>query len=82
MYLTNVDRPILKQNIKLKLKPAAAIESVRIFSMPCKIKDTDINAMFSGLIRLVREKASQEQNEKYLQLKLKYQHFLMQELNV
>lgn len=65
-------KPILKQNIKLTLKPLHNIESVTIFTMPSKIQDKDIIAMFKGVMGLMREKLQQEQTEKYLKLKLKY----------
>lgn len=65
--------PILKQNIKLHIKGVNKIEPVKIFSMPSKIKDSDINAMFNGLLNLIKEKFKQEQCEKYLNLKLKYE---------
>ena len=65
-------KPILKQNIKLTLKPLHNIESVNIFTMPSKIQDKDIIAMFKGVMGLMREKLQQEQTEKYLKLKLKY----------
>ena len=65
-------KPILKQNIKLTLKPLHNIESVNIFAMPSKIQDKDIIAMFKGVMGLMREKLQQEQTEKYLKLKLKY----------
>lgn len=64
--------PILKQNIKFNLKALDSIESIKIFTMPSKIKDRDIMAMFNGLLTLLREKVQQEQSEKYLRLKLKY----------
>ena len=65
--------PILKQNIRLHLKGANLLEPIKIFAMPSTIKDRDIMAMFNGLLRLVKEKAQQEQCEKYLNLKLKYE---------
>ncbi|MBQ7880549.1 MAG: hypothetical protein IJ358_01740 [Clostridia bacterium] len=65
-------KPILKQNYKLTLKPLSRLENINIFAMPSKIKDKDIIAMFKGLLSLVKEKAQQEQTEKYLKLKLKY----------
>ena len=40
--------------------------------MPTRIKNSDINAMFNGLLGLIKDKFNQEQNEKYLQLKLQY----------
>ena len=64
--------PILKQNIFLQLKPLSKLESIKIFAMPTKIQDKDIVAMFKGLLALMREKNQQEQTEKYLNLKLKY----------
>ena len=42
------------------------------FLVSSKIKNRDITSMFNGLLTLVKEQARQEQNEKYLQLKLKY----------
>ncbi|MBQ8522357.1 MAG: hypothetical protein IJ458_01680 [Clostridia bacterium] len=62
----------LKQNLRLHLKRVDKLESIHIFSMPTKIRDSDISAMFNGLLALLREKVKQEQNEKYLLLKLKY----------
>ena len=70
--MINKIKPILKQNILLKLKPILALNSVRIFTMPTRIQDNDITSMFKGLLSLLREKIQQEQTEKYLQLKLKY----------
>ena len=63
---------ILKQNLFLKLKPLSKLECIKIFAMPTKIQDKDILAMFKGLLALMREKNQQEQTEKYLNLKLKY----------
>jgi len=64
--------PIIKYAIKLKLKAIKSLENINIFTMPTRIKNQDLTAMFSGLISLVREKVRQEQVEKYLRLKLKY----------
>ena len=63
---------ILKQPLHLKLKSLKALESINIFSMPSRVSDKDITAMFNGLLCLLREKIQQEQSEKYLRLKLKY----------
>ena len=65
--------PVLKQNIKLHIKSVNKLEPVKIFSMPSKIKDSDINAMFNGLLNLIKEKFKQDECEKYLNLKLKYE---------
>ncbi|MBQ7798592.1 MAG: hypothetical protein IJ371_05665 [Clostridia bacterium] len=65
-------KALLKQNLKLKLKPLTNLTSIKIFAMPTRIKDRDIQAMFNGLLTLLREKIQQEQSEKYLRLKLKY----------
>ena len=65
--------PKLKQRLQVKLKAINRIESINIFTMPTKIKDRDISAMFNGLLALLREKVQQEQSEKYLRLKLKYE---------
>ena len=65
-------KPILKQSYKLNLKPISKLENITIFTMPTKIKDKDILSMFKGLVMLLEEKAQQEQSEKYLNLKLKY----------
>lgn len=72
LALKPIFKPLLKNNIHLQLKSMHKLESVRIFTMPTKIKDRDINAMFSGLLALLKEKVQQEQSEKYLHLKLKY----------
>ena len=65
-------KPILKQHTKTRLKPLNKIEHINICTLPTKINDKDIMAMFNGIIRLVREKINQEQTEKFLKLKLKY----------
>ncbi len=65
-------KSILKQNIKLKLKPLKSLENINIFSMPPCIQDQDIVAMFKAIISLMREKINQEQTQKFLALKLKY----------
>ena len=70
--LNIIYHPILKQPINAKLIPLSKLESIKIFAMPTKIKDKDIIAMFKGLLALMREKNQQEQTEKYLNLKLKY----------
>jgi len=71
--IKNSYTPVLKQNIfYIKLKALKKLEYVRIFALPSKIKDRDINAMFNGLVALLKEKIQQEQIEKYLQLKLNY----------
>jgi len=67
-----IKKPILKCRIKLKLKPLHNLENINILAIPSCIKDTDIIAMFKGLINLLREKFQQEQVEKFLNLKLKY----------
>ena len=68
----NIFKPILKQKCKLILKPLNRLENIHIFAMPTKIQDKDIMAMFKGVINLMREKIQQEQTEKFLKLKLKY----------
>ena len=65
-------KPILKQCQHFKLKSLNKLENINIFAMPTRIKDRDIQAMFSGLISLLKEKIKQEESEKYLRLKLKY----------
>jgi len=65
-------KPTLKQPIKLKLKPLTSLENINIFAMPPKIHDKDIISMFKGILNLVSEKIRQEQTEKFLILKLKY----------
>ena len=65
-------KPVLKQNCKLILKPLAKLENIHIFAMPSRIQDKDILAMFKGVLGLMREKIQQEQTEKFLKLKLKY----------
>lgn len=73
LAIKNSYMPILKQStFSIKLKALKDLEYVRIFALPSKIKDRDIYAMFNGLIALLKEKIQQEQTEKYLQLKLKY----------
>ena len=68
----NLYKRTLKQKCNLKLKPLKALETVHIFAMPTKIQDKDITAMFKGVLNLMREKIQQEQTEKFLTLKLKY----------
>ncbi len=75
-------KPFVKQPIYLKLKPMYKLESIHIFSMPTRIKDRDIKAMFNGLLGLLREKERQEQNEKYFQLQLKYNRLKQVYLNL
>lgn len=65
-------KPILKQNVRLVLKPLTKLENINIFAMPSRIQDADIISMFKGVMRLMREKIQQEQTEKFLTLKLKY----------
>ena len=48
------------------------LEFINIFAIPSRINEHDIHSMFNGLISLIREKIQQEQTEKYLRLKLKY----------
>ena len=69
---TNNYYPILKQKISVHLKPLNSLNSITIYSIPTRIKDRDIIAMFNGVSQLLREKIKQEYNEKYLNLKLKY----------
>ncbi|MBO5910250.1 MAG: hypothetical protein J6Q15_01940 [Clostridia bacterium] len=56
-------KPILKQPQQLKLKSISRLESIHIFAMPTRIRNTDITAMFNGLLALIREKSQQEQSE-------------------
>ena len=63
---------IIKQKTLIKLKALSKLEDINIFAMPTRIKDGDIKAMFNGLLALLGEKIKQEQTEKYLRLKLKY----------
>ena len=72
LVMRNLHTPILKQKILFKLKPLSKLEDINIFAMPSRIKDGDIKAMFNGLLALLGEKIKQEQTEKYLRLKLKY----------
>ena len=65
-------KPILKQTFKLRLKALPSLENIKIFAIPTRIKDSDILAMFKGVISLIREKIQQEQTERFLNLKLKY----------
>ena len=71
LALTSHFTPIIKQPQHLKLRSLSRLDSVNIFSMPNRIKNSDITAMFNGLLQLVKENSRQEQNEKYLQLKLR-----------
>ena len=71
MNLNNF-KPVLKQHTPIKLKPLSALEHVKIFAIPSRIQDKDITSLFKGLLTLLREKVQQEQTEKYLLLKLKY----------
>ena len=64
--------PIIKQAQSIKLSRVSRLESVNIFSIPNQIKNDDINAMFNGLLRLIKDTCQQEQSEKYLRLKLQY----------
>jgi len=66
------NKPMLKHPIAIRLKSLPRLESINIFTMPSRIKDRDINAMFNGLIALIKEKVQQEQSERYLRLQLKY----------
>ena len=70
--MKNLHTSIIKQRILFKLKPLSQLEDINIFAMPTRIKDGDIKAMFNGLLALLGEKIKQEQTEKYLRLKLKY----------
>ena len=63
---------IIKQAQNVKLSKVSRLESVNIFSIPNQIKNDDINAMFNGLLRLIKDSYQQKQNEKYLKLKLQY----------
>ena len=63
---------IIKQAQNVKLSKVSRLESINIFSIPNQIKNDDINAMFNGLLRLIKDSYQQEQNEKYLKLKLQY----------
>ena len=65
-------KPILKQNIKLKLIPIKMLENINIFTLPSRIQESDIMAMFKGIMNLMREKIKQEQSQNFLALKLKY----------
>lgn len=64
--------PVIKQRLDIKLKGLASLNHIHIFAMPTRIKNNDINAMFNGLMGLIKEKVAQEYSEKYLQLKLQY----------
>ena len=66
-------KPIIKQYIHLNLKPLSKLENIKIFTMPTRIRDKDIIAMFKGVLNLMREQIRQEQTEKFLHLKLKYE---------
>ncbi|MFQ6724199.1 MAG: hypothetical protein ACLRFE_02570 [Clostridia bacterium] len=68
----NLIKPTIKKPQKVALKPLDKFESIKIFAIPSRINDKDIRSMFNGLIRLIEEKARQEQTEKYLRLKLEY----------
>ncbi len=67
-------KPLIKQLYgNLKCGKIAKLESVNIFSMPTRISDKDVLSMFKGLLSLINEKSAQQQTEKYLNLKLKYE---------
>lgn len=72
LIMKNLHTPIIKQKTIFKLKPLSTLEEINIFALPSRIKDGDIKAMFNGLLALLGEKIKQEQTEKYLRLKLKY----------
>lgn len=64
---------MIKQKVyNLNLKPLHSLQSVSIFSMPSRIRDKDILAMFNGLLALMREKNEQDNLQKFLKLKMKY----------
>lgn len=65
-------KAVLKQSLFFKLKSLHKLENIKILSMPSKIKDKDILALFNGVISLVKEKVAQEQTQKLITLKLKY----------
>ena len=69
-----IKQSILKQNLNVKLVPLKQLKNINIFLLPSKIKNSDINAMFGGVLSLFKQKIIQEQNEKYIRLKLQYQH--------
>jgi hypothetical protein len=68
----NLNTPIIKQPQNIKLSKVSRLESINIFSIPNQIKNVDITAMFNGILRIIKESCQQEQNEKYLRLKLQY----------
>ena len=68
----NLNTPIIKQPQNIKLSKVSRLESVNIFSIPNQIKNVDITAMFNGILRIIKESCQQEQNGKYLRLKLQY----------
>ena len=72
LALTSNFSPILKHPQYLKLTGLARLERVNITAMPSAISNSDISAMFNGLLNLIKDKLSHEQNAKYLQLKLEY----------
>ena len=72
MLMNKLHIPIIKQKTSIKLKALSKLENINIFAIPTRIKDGDIKAMFNGLLALLGEKIKQEQTEKYLRLKLKY----------
>ena len=75
---------IINQKLNIKLRAIHELQPISIFTLPTRINDRDIAAMFKGLINLIREKIKQEQTESFLQLKLKYQRlkFLHEKLKL
>ena len=74
MIKTNSNyKSILKYRIKLKLKPLHTLENINIFTIPSFVQEKDIISMFKGVISIMRKKIEQEQIEKFLNLKLKYE---------
>ena len=69
-YFTNKIVQVCKN---LKCGKISKLEQINIFTMPSRINDKDIISMFKGLLSLMNEKSNQQQTEKYLTLKLKYE---------
>lgn len=72
LVMKHLHTSIIKQRLYLNLKPSSKLEDINIFALPSRIKDSDIKAMFNGLLALLEEKVKQDQTAKYLNLKIKY----------
>ena len=64
---------MVKQKVyNLSIKPIHKLQNINIFSMPSRISDKDVLAMFNGLLALIRKKNEQDHLQEFLTLKLKY----------